>query len=72
MILLSHQGLSAAQILRQAAEADQAEDRQQGAAAGDELPAELANPTGRLDRLRKAKGSPLGYLAVCGASAAFG
>ena len=43
------------QILREAAEADQAEDRQQGALRGDELPAELANPTGRLARLRQAK-----------------
>jgi transposase len=44
-----------AQILREAAEADQAEDRQHGRARGDELPAELANPSGRLARLRQAK-----------------
>jgi transposase len=44
-----------AQILAEAAEADQAEDRQHGAARGDELPAALANPTGRLARLRQAK-----------------
>jgi transposase len=44
-----------AQILREAAEADQAEDRQHGQARGDELPAELANPSGRLARLRQAK-----------------
>jgi hypothetical protein len=45
-----------AEILRQAAEADQAEDRQHGPARGDELPAELASPTGRLARLQEAKG----------------
>jgi len=44
-----------AQILAEAAEADQAEDRQHGPARGDELPAELASPTGRLARLRQAK-----------------
>jgi transposase len=43
------------QILQQAAEADQAEDRQHGALRGDELPAALASPTGRLARLRQAK-----------------
>jgi transposase len=42
-------------ILREAAETDQAEDRQHGALRGDELPAALANPTGRLARLRQAK-----------------
>jgi transposase len=42
-------------ILRQAAEADQAEDRQHGVLRGDELPAELANPSGRLARLQQAK-----------------
>jgi transposase len=44
-----------AEILRQAAEADQHEDRAHCDARGDELPAELANPTGRLARLRQAK-----------------
>jgi transposase len=43
------------QVLQQAAEADQAEDRQHGALRGDELPAALASPTGRLARLRQAK-----------------
>jgi Transposase domain (DUF772) len=43
------------QILREAAEIDQAEDRQHGPTRGDELPAELASPTGRLARLRQAK-----------------
>src|SRR5215218_973587 len=43
------------QILQQAAEADQAEDGQHGALRGDELPAALASPTGRLARLRQAK-----------------
>jgi transposase len=42
-------------ILREAAEADQAEDRQHGPARGDELPAELASPSARLARLRQAK-----------------
>jgi transposase len=44
-----------AEILREAAEADQREDRQHGQARGDELPTALANPTGRLARLRQAK-----------------
>jgi transposase len=44
-----------AEILRQAAEADQREDREHDQARGDELPAALANPTGRLQRLRVAK-----------------
>ena len=44
-----------AQILRQAAEIDEREDREHGAARGDELPAEFANPSGRLARLREAK-----------------
>jgi transposase len=44
-----------AEILRQAAEVDQAEDRQHGPARGDELPAELTSPTGRLARLQAAK-----------------
>jgi hypothetical protein len=44
-----------AEILREAAEADQREDRQYGQARGDELPTALANPTGRLARLRQAK-----------------
>jgi transposase len=42
-------------ILREAAEADEAEDREHGQARGDELPAELANPSGRLARLQQAK-----------------
>jgi transposase len=42
-------------ILQEAAETDQAEDRQHGAARGDELPAALASPTGRLARLHQAK-----------------
>jgi transposase len=44
-----------AQILAEVAATDQAEDRQHGSLRGDELPAELANPTGRLARLREAK-----------------
>ena len=43
------------QILREAAEIDQAEDRQHGPTRGDEQPAELASLTGRLTRLRQAK-----------------
>jgi transposase len=43
------------QILQEAAEVDQAEDRQHGPARGDELPAELASSTGRLARLLTAK-----------------
>jgi transposase len=44
-----------AEILRQAAEADQREDLQHGAARGDELPGALASKAGRLVRLRQAK-----------------
>jgi len=44
-----------AQMLREAAETDQAEDHQHGPTRGDELPAELASPTGRLARLQEAK-----------------
>src|SRR5512133_2737502 len=44
-----------AEILRQAAEADQCEDREHGDARGDELPAALASKAGRLARLRQAK-----------------
>jgi transposase len=44
-----------AEILRQAAEADQREDRQHGDARGDELPAALASKADRLQRLRVAK-----------------
>jgi Transposase DDE domain len=44
-----------AQILREAADADQAEDHQHGPAYGDDLPAELTSPTGRLARLQQAK-----------------
>ncbi|MDQ5851522.1 MAG: transposase [Chloroflexota bacterium] len=43
------------QILQQAAEADQREDLEHGPARGDELPAALADPSGRLARLRQAK-----------------
>jgi transposase len=42
-------------ILRQAAAADQREDREHGDARGDELPAALASKAGRLARLRQAK-----------------
>ena len=38
----------AAEILREAAQADRAEGRQHGHARGDELPAGLASPGGRL------------------------
>jgi transposase len=44
-----------AEILRQAAEADQREDREHGQARGDELPNVLASKAGRLARLRQAK-----------------
>jgi transposase len=44
-----------AEILRQAAEADQREDRLFGDARGDELPPALASKAGRLARLRQAK-----------------
>src|SRR6266542_6942490 len=44
-----------AEILRQAADADQREDAQYGDARGDELPEPLASKAGRLDRLRQAK-----------------
>jgi transposase len=44
-----------AEILRQAAEADQREDRLFGQARGDELPEALASKAGRLTRLRQAK-----------------
>jgi hypothetical protein len=44
-----------AEILRQAAAADQREDRLFGQARGDELPEALATKAGRLDRLRQAK-----------------
>jgi transposase len=43
-----------AEILRQAAEADQREAREHGQARGDELPAVLASKAGRLARLRQA------------------
>jgi transposase len=42
-------------ILREAAQTDQQEDHQHGPARGDELPAALASPTGRLARLQAAK-----------------
>jgi transposase len=44
-----------AEILRQAAAADQHEDQLFGAARGDELPQALASKAGRLARLRQAK-----------------
>ena len=44
-----------AEILRQAADGDEAEDRKHGPAQGDKLPAELASPGSRLARLRQAK-----------------
>jgi transposase len=44
-----------AEILRQAAEADQREDLEHGQARGDELPEALASKAGRLARLRQAK-----------------
>jgi transposase len=44
-----------AEILRQAAEADQREDREHGQARGDELPPALTSKAGRLARLRQAK-----------------
>jgi hypothetical protein len=44
-----------AEILRQAAEADQREDQLFGDARGDELPEALASKAGRLARLRQAK-----------------
>jgi transposase len=44
-----------AEILRQAADADQQEDRLFGEARGDELPEVLASKAGRLARLRQAK-----------------
>jgi DDE family transposase len=44
-----------AEILHQAAEADQREDGEHGDARGDELPAALASRAGRLQRLRVAK-----------------
>ncbi len=44
-----------AEILREAAEADQREDVQHGQARGDELPPALASKGGRLARLRQAK-----------------
>jgi transposase len=53
----SHEQLEeeAAEILRQAAEVDQHEDREHGQARGDQLPAALASKAGRLQRLRVAK-----------------
>jgi transposase len=44
-----------AEILRQAAEADQRDDLQHGHARGDELPEALASKAGRLARLRQAE-----------------
>src|SRR6266545_2453316 len=45
----------AAEILEQAARVDEAEDAEFGDASGDELPAELADPRTRKERLREAK-----------------
>src|SRR6266542_2261425 len=42
-------------VLAEAAEADAAEDERLGEARGDELPAELADPRSRLERLRRCK-----------------
>jgi transposase len=52
----THEKLEAevAEILRQAAKADQREDEQGGPVHGDELPAALASRAGRLARLRQA------------------
>src|SRR4051812_4836780 len=47
--------LQVAELLEQAAEADRAEDRQHGAARGDELPRALAGRVERLARLQRAK-----------------
>jgi transposase len=44
-----------AEILRQAADADQCDDLEHGQACGDELPEALASKAGRLERLRQAK-----------------
>jgi hypothetical protein len=44
-----------AEILRQAAEADQRDDREHGDGRGDQLPETLASKAGRLARLRQAK-----------------
>jgi transposase len=44
-----------AEILRQAADADQCDDLEHGQARGDELPEALASKAGRLERLRQAK-----------------
>jgi transposase len=52
---LDRQEREVAEILRQAAEADQHEDRLFRDACGDELPAALASKVGRLTRLRQAK-----------------
>jgi Transposase domain (DUF772) len=53
----THERLQAevAEILRQAAEIDQHEDRLFGDARGDELPEALASKAGRLARLRQAR-----------------
>jgi transposase len=47
--------LQVAKLLEQAAEADRVEDRQHGAARGDELPRALAGRAERLGRLQQAK-----------------
>jgi transposase len=53
-----------AEILRQAAEADQREDLAHGQARGDELPEALASKAGRLARLRQAKAQRVAALAA--------
>jgi transposase len=53
-----------ADILRQAAAADQHDDREHGDARGDELPAALASKAGRLERLRVAKAQLEGEAAA--------
>jgi transposase len=51
----AHLQAQVAELLAQAAAIDQAEDRQHGAARGDELPRALAGRTERLARLQQAK-----------------
>jgi hypothetical protein len=51
----AHLEAQVAELLSQAAEADRAEDREHGAARGDELPRALAGRAERLARLQHAK-----------------
>jgi transposase len=51
----AHLEAQVAELLQQAAATDQAEDREHGAARGDELPRALAGRAGRLARLQHAK-----------------